>query len=335
MTNKQRTAVVFVHGLARKPKPDVLMQIWLEALAVDNPRPDTFPGPNRGVRPARPVFFTYYADTFYADDYDSDLASYYESGSGADDVRAEAVAETDGSDLPEAASPREQLFLEEMQRKLEGAFAASKAETLAQANAAKQAERDFEVAGWLPAPMREAIIKKAAMEAYYFLFDKEYVRPKDKARFRVRKHLRDLLLTDLVKAAEQAEKVVIVSHSMGTMVAYDVLRNMPECPQVEALFTLGSPLGVREVQAELVAKGAKTVDFPAARLQRWINIYDPLDPVAGADPRIGNDFRPVDGKAVNDIRESNWGGWRHTITHYLAGEKLRSELARVLDFNRG
>ena len=34
----------------------------------------------------------------------------------------------------------------------------------------------FEIASWLPGPVKQAMIKKAAMEAYYFLFDKEYQR---------------------------------------------------------------------------------------------------------------------------------------------------------------
>ncbi len=168
------------------------------------------------------------------------------------------------------------------------------------------------------------------MEAYYFLFDKEFVRA-DGERFQVRKKLRSLLLSDLASAHNQAEKVVIVSHSMGTMVAYDVLRNCANCPPVDTLITLGSPLGVREMQQELIAAGRDAVDFPAATLRRWINIYDPMDPICGADPRFANDYRSVGGKSVEEVKESNWGNWRHTITHYLAGKKLRQHLREALE----
>ena len=170
------------------------------------------------------------------------------------------------------------------------------------------------------------------MEAYYFLFDKEYERP-DGARYKVRHELRDRLLKDLLAAKAVADKVVIVSHSMGTMIAYDVLRNVAECPQVETLFTLGSPLGITEVKDELLAIDVHEVDFPAARLGRWINVYDPLDPICGADPRFSNDYTNVDGKNVEDIEESNWGNWRHTVTHYLAGVKFRAALAASLGIN--
>jgi hypothetical protein len=83
------------------------------------------------------------------------------------------------------------------------------------------------------------------------------------------------------------------------------------------------------VQDELKVEGARSVDFPATKLGRWINVYDPLDPVCGADPKIGNDYVSVDGKSVQDLKESNWGNWRHTITHYLAGSSLRTHLAQA------
>ena len=84
----------------------------------------------------------------------------------------------------------------------------------------------------------------------------------------------------------------------------------------------------REVDFERIAidAGAGAVDFPAAKVRRWINIYDPLDPVAAADPKLAGDFRAVDGKSVEDIKESNWGSWRHTSTHYFAGTQFRRVL---------
>jgi len=115
---------------------------------------------------------------------------------------------------------------------------------------------------------------------------------------------------------------------MGTIIAYDVLRNCADCPPVDTLFTLGSPLGVTEVQEQLLAKGKSKVDFPSG-LGRWINVYDPLDPVCGADPRF-NDYIPFEGRSVQDVKESNWGSWRHTITHYFAGRKFRALFAQAI-----
>ena len=61
-----------------------------------------------------------------------------------------------------------------------------------------------------------------------------------------------------------------------------------------------------------------------------INVYDPLDVVCGADPRLSNDYTSVSGKSVEDVKESNWGNWRHTITHYFAGKTFRMRLAEAI-----
>jgi hypothetical protein len=55
-----------------------------------------------------------------------------------------------------------------------------------------------------------------------------------------------------------------------------------------------------------------------------------LDPVAGFDPVFVNDYRRAGQEAVIDINEQNWGKWRHSISKYLAGEKLRQELGSML-----
>ena len=327
-------AAVFIHGLAKKPAPEKLREIWLWGMSRDNPNPAVFPAPNRGINLGSrgvPHFFNYYADVFYGTDYETELDSYYEAGDELEQLGAERLDQVEASlNLPQPVTPREHAFLRNFEAKLTASGALTPPETLPPpTNPVEQA--DLEIASWLPMGVKQAIIKKAAMEAFYFLFDKEYERS-DGTRFKVRQELRKRLLDELAKARNEAEKVVIVSHSMGTMVAYDVLRNCPECPQVDTLITVGSPLGVREVQDELIAidAGAGGVDFPAAKLRRWINIYDPLDPVAGADPKLSNDYRPVEGKSVEDIKESNWGSWRHTITHYMAGSQFRRALGGAI-----
>jgi len=325
----RKYAVVFVHGLAKKPPPEKLDEIWRWGLERSN-APAPFDGKNPGINldtKGVPAVFNYYADVFYAMDYETAFDSYYESEGNAvvKEENLKAVAGDLATPMP--ANPEESSFLREFERKMQMAPTPEEPADLEDAPAAQEAAQ-LEIASWLPRPVKEAIIKKAAMEAYYFLFDKEYVRPKDGEKFKVREELRNRLLAKLREASQQGEKLVLVAHSMGTMVAYDVLRNCPDCPPVDTLFTLGSPLGVTEVQEQLVAKDKDRVDFPPL-LGRWINVYDPLDPVCGVDPRF-NDYAPFEGRAVEDVKESNWGSWRHTITHYFAGPKFRALFAQAI-----
>lgn len=327
---KKPYAIVFIHGLAKKPAPDKLLELWLWGIQRDNPRPDVFAAPNQGIGlddEGVPQELNYYADVFYGTDYVTNFDSYYEADASAEaEIKADGLADPEVA-APEVVTPKELEFLAGFEAKLAANLVAKP--PVAAAASAAAGQEGLEIAGLLPAPLREAIIKKAAMEAYYFLFNKEYVR-KDGKRFMVREELRARLLDQLGKAAARAEKTVVISHSMGTIVAYDVLRNCAGCPPVDTLITLGSPLGVKEVQDELRAAGAKSVDFPAATTRRWINIYDPLDPICGADPKFANDYKSVGGKGVEDVKESNWGKWRHSINHYFAGTLFRKHLRGAL-----
>jgi hypothetical protein len=339
MPKKMRAAVVFVHGLAKKPSPEKLREIWLWALGRNGPRPDVFGTVNPGIDLSDQGVasdFTYWADVFYGTDYETDVSDQYEKASEVELMATSVKAVSGELKLPEPNTTREIRFLAELERRLSEANDLSTLTAIEQAPPGVPKAGDpgqFEIASWLPRPVKQVIIRKAAMEAYYYLFNKVY-ESTDGTRFHVREELRRRLLEDLKAASESAEKVVIVSHSMGTMIAYDVLRNVEACPAIDTLFTLGSPLGITEVQDELRAPDSEKVDFPARRLQRWVNVFDPLDPICGADPRFANDFATVEGRRIDDIEESNWGSWRHTVTHYLAGVKFRELFADVLRINR-
>jgi hypothetical protein len=88
------------------------------------------------------------------------------------------------------------------------------------------------------------------------------------------------------------ERFVIVAHSQGSMIAYEVLRKL-RWPReaVPLLLTFGSPLGIAEVQHAL--RDMARVDTLAApsSVTKWINVADRLDVVA-ADARLANDFAP-------------------------------------------
>lgn len=85
---------------------------------------------------------------------------------------------------------------------------------------------------------------------------------------------------------------VVVAHSQGTMIAYNVLRQLQKADCDVALFvTIGSPLGLDEVQDELRRwTGTKQLPVPPC-VTKWVNVADRLDPVA-ADPELANDYHP-------------------------------------------
>ncbi len=99
-----------------------------------------------------------------------------------------------------------------------------------------------------------------------YLFDADLQRA-------VRKRLIDVLN----KAKQSADETILVSHSLGTVVSFDVLHDGAQNYNVTDFVTMGSPLH------KLVNVGVRSSDVGAIRrktVRRWRNIYDTTDAVA-------------------------------------------------------
>jgi hypothetical protein len=95
--------------------------------------------------------------------------------------------------------------------------------------------------------------------------------------------------------------------------------------------TIGSPLGIDEIQDKLKPEWSRENGFPHEKVRGgWINVYDRLDPVAGFDPNFANDYRRGGQRVVADVNEQNQGSWRHDISKYLRGSQLRGKLRELL-----
>src|SRR3990172_1112249 len=113
-------------------------------------------------------------------------------------------------------------------------------------------------------------------DVHHYFYNVEHS-PRPGQTYRVRDELRRRFLAVVRKAQAYRRPRIVLCHSMGTIIAYDCLRNVPECPPIDGIITLGSPLGLDEVQEMLKPPGTRRVDFPAAKLHgQWLNVYDPL-----------------------------------------------------------
>jgi hypothetical protein len=315
--------LIFIHGLAKKPEPAKLMEIWLWGLDSDNPKPEVFGFDNPGLNletKAR-ANQAYWADVFYTD-HETELGSYYERIEHPERVEGAEVSREYHDDLPVPDNHDASEFVEGLVKRLGGEEMETGTPTQ---DAARQSP--FERVP-LPTFLKKRIIKQFAVEAYYFLYGQPFTRSDGKLS-PMRDTLRNRLIEQIKAAKARSSRVVIVSHSMGTMIAYDCLRNVADCPEVDGLITLGSPLGLDEVQDPLIPGRNANQAFPERLNGPWINIYDPLDPICGLDPRLANDFLRGGRQAIVDIKESNWGDWRHTITHYLSGPQLRNAIREL------
>lgn len=159
-------------------------------------------------------------------------------------------------------------------------------------------------------------------------------------RERVRSFVRDALLRLIFR--EDVAGIVVNSHSQGTVVAFDVLRELPPfaASKVQWLVTAGSPLRKytdifcwgNEI-GNMHAMGPWNTDATGP----WTNFWDPTDPVADPlappaawrpgsrrprsakpetlyqwiDPDTGEPaLAPVDDRKVDNVRNSVGGGLR-------------------------
>ena len=106
-------------------------------------------------------------------------------------------------------------------------------------------------------------------------------------------HARRMLQVPLQAAALAHRPVLLLAHSMGSVIAYDSLwelsHDAPDRAQVDLLLTMGSPLGQRYMQRRL--KGADKSGYGRypANIRRWKNLAAVGD-LTALDRDLGNDF---------------------------------------------
>jgi hypothetical protein len=89
--------------------------------------------------------------------------------------------------------------------------------------------------------------------------------------------MRQQLIDSLEQVCGQYDQVILVSHSLGTVISFDVLHDHADRYPVSIWFTLGCPL------AKLVRLRQRTSDLgkiSPATVAKWWNMYDTNDPVA-------------------------------------------------------
>jgi hypothetical protein len=116
---------------------------------------------------------------------------------------------------------------------------------------------------------------------------------------------------------------VVVSHSLGTVIDYDVLREPAMVNrQVPLLVTMGSPLGYSEIQDRV----RKPLQVPTP-VSRWTNVAD-LQDIVAFDNTLNNDFNG--GMALIDLTVDNVSPSNHAACGYLRTSAVRTAVSAAL-----
>ena len=126
--------------------------------------------------------------------------------------------------------------------------------------------------------------------------------------------------------------IVVVGHSLGSIVAYDLLTRLRASHNVRLFVTAGSPLGFPIVQKNLLGKQAGSPPAVPAnvptRPAAWLNAYDVLDIVALVHPLAGTFRQSVAGQLADERTHNPTGP--HAIEDYLADPDVAVPIANAM-----
>ncbi len=307
--------ITFIHGIANKPDPATLLEQWRISL-LDN---DGIDLDARGITSS----MVYWADVLYP--HPTPAAAAHESNA----VELEQGIDDEAADLDWllAAPPDQQAFVERLARDVGMIGVGPDADA---GTNAIDPDSPLEAVP-LPGPLKRRLMGVFLRDVHHYLFNTRFC-PRPGETFQVRDEVRARTVKALHEGAKSPRPHIVLCHSLGTVIGYDTLTDATEIPPIDALITVGSPLGLSEVQAGLTPPWTAKQGWPTARLgdRYWANLYDRLDPVCGLDPRIAGDYRWRGAERISDIEVSNGGKWRHSIAKYLSQPALRHAVQMAL-----
>lgn len=185
--------------------------------------------------------------------------------------------------------------------------------------------------GFLREPISRAFLKAFIVDTAAYFFD-------DGKRTKIQKRLMDTL-------PEPGVPLTLVAHSQGSIVAVEVLARVPKLNVVK-LVTIGSPLGLQEVQDFLELQPRHKPFYTPTCIERWDNFADPLDPVA-LDKGLSGEFTvapaaneglrlatPISDHLIVNERTFRLRGFNpHSAAGYLAHPKVRRSVYETTHFD--
>jgi hypothetical protein len=310
--------VTFIHGIANKPPKEKLLENWRAELAQGGLNLAT-----NGVTSS----MVYWADVMYPEP-EAEGVNFESVDDGL------GTKETD-EDLAwiEGLPAQEKAFVESFRERLGFDMESPEGENYAppepDGNEDELEQLQFEA---IPLPwfIKRRVMKALLKDVHHYLFNAKFS-PRPGEEYQVQDHIRKLFVDQLkADAVNPKGPHVVVSHSMGTVISYDCLKNVLGCPAVSAYMTVGCPLGLSEVHDNFKPDYDKRDAFPSDKVGgEWVNVYDRLDPVA-FDARIANDYQKGGNEVVIDQKVKNSGKWRHSSYKYYGQKDLCEHLKRLL-----
>ncbi len=159
-----------------------------------------------------------------------------------------------------------------------------------------------------------------------------------KNRRGIAEHTRQMLKMPLRAAHESGRPILLIAHSMGSVIAYEALwqlsREDNEALRIDLFLTMGSPLGQRYIQKRIKGHDETGGRRYPDNIRCWINLSSVGD-LTAINPALGYDFAEMTElglvDAIDDREIYNWFRWNGVLnTHSEYGYLANGETARII-----
>ncbi|MCW4384458.1 hypothetical protein OH146_01570 [Salinibacterium sp. SYSU T00001] len=135
--------------------------------------------------------------------------------------------------------------------------------------------------------------------------------------------VRAQVLTRILGLLPETGRLVVVAHSLGSVIAADLLRRLPIGLEVVGMITMGSPLANGNFDVD---KLRNSLEEPPANLAWWVNFWNALDPVA-AHRGLSSVFPWLVDFRINSTKQLHHA---HDAAEYLADDAVAEAIGFAL-----
>ncbi len=150
---------------------------------------------------------------------------------------------------------------------------------------------------------------------------------------------RDVIREDLSRVLKKYKRheILLIAHSMGSIIAYDVLTQSVPDIRIHTLVTMGSPLGLPVVLKKILAEQRKKtqknliVQTPENIEETWYNFADSQDKVA-TKYNLSDDYKENSRhvRAIDILVHNDYAHEGKRNPHSVYGYLRTPEMARVI-----
>ncbi len=119
-----------------------------------------------------------------------------------------------------------------------------------------------------------------------------YLRNEDGMGERIRAHV----AAEIEAASRRDDRILLIAHSLGSVIAWDVLwefsRRSQQAISIDLLLTLGSPLGLNFMRSRLLGASAQGPSRYPSNIRRWCNL-SAVGELTALDKTMADDYQEM------------------------------------------